>query len=73
MSLFLTAFLAFLGACHFRPIPLHMEVFIQGLLFHAAVVLEGTHFSTVLSVVSLKYAQSCSMEVVNMKFAAKAN
>ena len=50
-----------------------MEVFIQGLLFHAAVVLEGTHFSTVLSVVSLKYAQSCSMEVVNMKIAAKAN
>ena len=31
-----------------------MEVFIQGLLYRAAVVLEGTRFSTMLRTVSLE-------------------
>lgn len=84
---FLPSLLALLWVCCFLQIPFCMEVFIQKLLFHAAVVLEGTHFSathrivslkssyscsTMHRIVSLKFAQSCFMEVVNIKFATKA-
>ena len=57
----------------FSPDFFCIEVFIQERLLCAAVVLEGTRFSTTCRTVSLKSAQSCSVEVVNVKFAAKAS
>ena len=69
---FLPSLLALLWACCFLQISFCMEVFIQKLLFHTAVVSEGTHFSAVHKTVSLKSSHSCFMEVVNMKFATKA-
>ena len=50
-----------------------LEVFIQELLFRAAVVLDGTRFSTMRRAVSLKSAQSCSMGQVDVKSAAKTS
>lgn len=72
MSLFFPVFLLSCGYAVFSRFPFCMEVFIQKLLFHTAVVLEGTHFSAMHRIVSLKSSHSCFMEVVNMKFATKA-
>ena len=48
-------------------------MFISGLLYRAAVVLEGTRFSAMRRTVSLKAAQSWSMGLSVLESAAKAS